>query len=1137
MKRLTVLLMGCLCACRSVPVRSPAVAPQAADLAAADRLDREAVVLFDRGELLPAIDKLSAALTLWRRAANEAAEANVTAMLASLYVKVGNPEQALAFGARARDLYHRQGARLSEGVVLGVMGNLQAAQGSAQTAYETLSAAAALLEGGDARQRAGVFLARGMVAAQLERDEEALADFARAAELFHQLGDWRNEATCLSGAAEVHRERLALEKSLASYQAALALYDQVGEKHQAALTLRAIGLTAMNLDQPLAALASFRRELALWEALGDVLQQAQAFGDLGLLQTSLAEFKEALRSFTRAGELAAEAHDQGVEAQVLLQAASADEELDDLPQALVLAQKALEIFRSRHDRKGEAQALTDIGNYEMRQVTFQRTPSVVKLPASAAESLEAALQIWRDLGDDKGEARVLTRLGDAYLLAGEREKLARLLGRARDLAVKMNQRSDSNRIELISWALLTETNAGQTRDALTEALAVDQARGDTVAEARVLSGLGYCSEIGKDLPRALALYQRSIDLQETLEARQALDFLETAVGAGAANAYERAVLVSLRLGRTAQAFEIAERSRARPLVAELARRRVQGESAESKERVIRREREVRAALAELEGPGPDRPSDAHPAERLAARRAEYDELLAQLSAADRQSVAAPPPRPVTLVEVQRRLDVRTALLSYFVTAERTLAFVVTRGAIQAIDLPVTRDDLEQAVGALRSDPAAYEQLSRWLIAPVAGHLRAPVVGIVPHAMLHYVPFAALRDGKRYFGESHALFRLPRAALLPAGPRRLGSAARLKPLVVAYSPSGNEPGQLAQVRDEAESIARLFGIDPLFGAKATPAEFLARLRGHPRIVHVAAHAELVRENPFASWIRLAPGSGKEDGSLYLHQVYGLGLPGTELVVLSACQTAAGGVSPGDDIVALDRGFLHAGVAAVLASLWDVHDAVATRVLMEAFYRQLKKGASKAAALQAAQAETRRRFPLPGDWAGFVLTGDPGPIVDRGARRDRGPRTDRESGSQGPPAAQPRSNSSGKLARSAAKTSGQSHSDVALDEGVRHRAAGHGDRRRAEAVRRRSQRQPDRAQGGAAQRERALPVETEPRRSPALPADTYWCSASAAVAAGSASRAHSAYMAADGCRPSAASREPSPSARCETGVIST
>ena len=98
---------------------------------------------------------------------------------------------------------------------------------------------------------------------------------------------------------------------------------------------------------------------------------------------------------------------------------------------------------------------------------------------------------------------------------------------------------------------------------------------------------------------------------------------------------------------------------------------------------------------------------------------------------------------------------------------------------------------------------------------------------------------------------------------------------------------------------------------------------------------------------------------------------------DLVVLSGCRTALGREVDGEGIVGLARGFLYAGTARVMASLWKVDDA-ATAALMRTLYRGLlgSRSPSPAAALRAAQLELLRqpRYQHPYYWAGFQLYGE-------------------------------------------------------------------------------------------------------------------------------------------------------------------
>jgi CHAT domain-containing protein len=86
-----------------------------------------------------------------------------------------------------------------------------------------------------------------------------------------------------------------------------------------------------------------------------------------------------------------------------------------------------------------------------------------------------------------------------------------------------------------------------------------------------------------------------------------------------------------------------------------------------------------------------------------------------------------------------------------------------------------------------------------------------------------------------------------------------------------------------------------------------------------------------------------------------------------------------VRASDELIGLGRGFLYAGAGALLVSLWPVAD-VSTLGLMERFYRALRAGESKAAALRCAQRMTlaEDRHLHPAHWGAFELIGDPGAL---------------------------------------------------------------------------------------------------------------------------------------------------------------
>jgi len=138
----------------------------------------------------------------------------------------------------------------------------------------------------------------------------------------------------------------------------------------------------------------------------------------------------------------------------------------------------------------------------------------------------------------------------------------------------------------------------------------------------------------------------------------------------------------------------------------------------------------------------------------------------------------------------------------------------------------------------------------------------------------------------------------------------------------------------------------------------------------RILHIATHGYFRQDSPLFSSIRLG------DSFLSLYDLYHLKLP-AELVTLSGCGTGMNAVSAGDELIGLARGLFQAGAQSLLLSLWDAHDA-STAKFMQTFYRRLRRGMTKAAALKQAMLEVRERYPHPYQWAPFVLMGGYGSL---------------------------------------------------------------------------------------------------------------------------------------------------------------
>ncbi len=207
-----------------------------------------------------------------------------------------------------------------------------------------------------------------------------------------------------------------------------------------------------------------------------------------------------------------------------------------------------------------------------------------------------------------------------------------------------------------------------------------------------------------------------------------------------------------------------------------------------------------------------------------------------------------------------------------------------------------------------------------------------------------------------------------------------------------------PGSQLEVEEISKLLAKNgWQTTSLTGDEAT--ETAVKSARNPAILHLATHGYflanersgtaglsrgLVERNPMLRSMLFFAGAQKtldrksnskndgDDGVLTAFEAQNLNLENTELVVLSACQTAQGKVQNGEGVYGLQRALRIAGAQTILLSLWDVDDVVG-REFMLVFYEKWLGGMGKAEAFRAAQLAVKARWPEPFYWAGFVLVG--------------------------------------------------------------------------------------------------------------------------------------------------------------------
>ena len=354
--------------------------------------------------------------------------------------------------------------------------------------------------------------------------------------------------------------------------------------------------------------------------------------------------------------------------------------------------------------------------------------------------------------------------------------------------------------------------------------------------------------------------------------------------------------------------------------------------------------------------------------------------------------------------------------SYLLRRDRPPAFI-DFGEVAVIDRLVA--GLRRALASpasLDEARALGRELDLLLTAPVrkaAG--AAATVLVAPEGNLNLIPFGALVDEQgRFLLESTSFnylasgrdlartdtARAPRApALVVANPtfgRRaaaeMASAAGSRSLDFSSVDFEPLPGTAA----EAAAIKRLLpDAELLTDERAT--ETAVKRAGGPSVLHLATHGfflddqqprssggQGLRENPMLRSGLVFAGvagfrSGDDDGVLTALEAAGLDLVGTQLVVLSACQTGVGDVRNGEGVFGLRRAFVLAGAQTLVMSLWPIDDDTTQRLMAE-FYRRLAAGEGRTDALRGAQlallSDAGVRHPF--YWGSFIATGKSAPL---------------------------------------------------------------------------------------------------------------------------------------------------------------
>lgn len=891
------------------------------------------------------------ALAAWIRGLALLAQGQVEAALAQL-------EAADArFTALAQPLQAAR-TRVSRLAALAMLGRYEDALRCGEEARACFDAAA------DAQAAGRIELNLGTLATRRDRLAEALGHYERARQRFAAAQDAEREIACLKGMADVHARRHAFDAAEALYAQARTQAEAAGLALMVNLIDTELGMQEMRrgrFERALQRLEQARRgyaALALPHYLALAEEKlAEAYLELNLLPEALALFERSLAAYADAGlvdEQARTLAQRGRALALLGRYAAA-------AQALAQAQAA---FEARANPV--AAALVQTWAAEMALERGEHA-----LAAQQAQAAQAPLQAAHHAS---GWLHALTLQAQALHASGANAQAQVLAHTALAHADALRLAPAQRRLQHLLGLLARDAGAiDEARRCFEAAVeSIESQRGLLPGEEFRAAFLGHHLLPYQELARASL---QGLEDGGAQAAASCLRWLERARARSLADAMADAQ-ADAPVAATSPADGAAPPSDA-------ARAASPGDEA------LRRQLDD-CYRALSRPPGAVDAPDRAQASALLQRVQQLEDALLEAERRRVQGGDAPAPQAgraaaLDLDALYAALGAHSALVAYFSLDDRLHACTVVDGGCEVIALPVGLDEacrmveaLRFQIDTLRHGAARLEhrmaelqartrhhlqRLHAALWAPLAARLGGRRVVVVPHGVLHYLPFAALHDGQAYEIERRELCRAPSAALLLRGlalDRSRGGAAG-RALVI-----GHGDARLPQIEAELQAVASRFAQARLLcGDEARAAALREGAAAEVDVLHIACHAQFRHDSPRFSALHLA------DGAFTVRDAARLRLR-ARLVTLSACETGVSAVMPGDELIGLTQAFVSAGAARVLASLWAVQDDAVAR-FMQGFYERLRAAMPAARALRQTQLETLRTHPHPHSWAAFVLHG--------------------------------------------------------------------------------------------------------------------------------------------------------------------
>lgn len=855
-----------------------------------------------------------------------------------------------------------------------------------------------------------VLFSIGYLQAQKTRARESIAAYLAALPLFQLAGDGIMEARTRNNLGGEYHDLGEPSKALRYHQEALsALPSGKALKLQAA-ALNNLGILHEEMGDWIAALDAYEKAASGFATSGDWREQAIGWNNLATVYRELNEPEQALRYLDQAHQvmLLKSVRDPTLEADILTSRAEELSHQGRSAEAVESCEQALKLRRVAGDLRREGDTLFSMGFVY----------GSLGQPEAQQQFLQQALAKQQQAGYQFGAFRTLLYMGKLDLSWHKSGQALEELRQASNIAVALGCEECKVQAEFgLAQAQRELGNLSgslqQTKDTIENLENLRAGIGPSALRASFLGGHEQLYELYIDLslrnsgqPNSENDSAQAFQISERARARSLLDILS-----GVRNS----------LGQEDDQFARKEQAVQRELAAnagQLLRLWQDGKArggvtaADVEGRI--QQLEAQYNLIEAEKAGRNKSYAALTQPKYLTARQVQEELL------DDQTTFL----EYYLGEEKSYLwTITQNAISAHVLPPRAQIETASRRLYQLLkkntpDESVKRELIEAA-----------SELSNLVLKPVAEELQNRRLVVVADGALQYIPFAALnRPGITGTYQplmlAHEIVNIPSASAMAAqrqflahrapaerslailadpvfsvqDPRlsqnpRLSSRPTIQPGNVSFNSAmrllehaqaGSSPVSISRLSFTAIEAEKILAIAPArtsmmaVGFAASRNLAVSPELEQYRYLHFATHGYADARHPELSALVLSlldKNGNMEDGFLRLQDIYNLRLH-ADLVVLSACETGLGREIRGEGLIGLTRGFMYAGAARVLVSLWDVSDQ-GTSELMPRFYEaMLQKERPPAAALREAQMAMfkSRKWQSPYYWAPFTLQGE-------------------------------------------------------------------------------------------------------------------------------------------------------------------